>query len=146
MLDSFDEGFVIGLFDVAAREIGLDRDRTHVLDRNPGIECGLDEKAVIIDAVSIHLGEALTDRLDVADLSEAPAKGRIKTERRRRLAGVLLRGGDKNTRRCRIHEINPPCRAADKVSGTRSPAGPQSQPSPPCSPKKLPSVCQRRGG
>jgi hypothetical protein len=77
MPDSFDEGFVVGFFDIAASEVRLDRDRAHVLNRNPSVKCGLDEKAVIIDAMAVHFSEPLADRLDVADLREATTKSRI---------------------------------------------------------------------
>ena len=144
MSDSFDKGFMVGLSDVAAREVRLHRDGAHVLNRNPSPKCGLNEKAVIVDAMSIHLGETLANRLDITNLGKASTKSRIKPKRSSRLARILLRGGNENTGRCGVHRISPPYQAADKVSCIQRPGDPQLPPSLPYFPRKLPSGCQRQ--
>ena len=134
--DPLHQCVVVRLVDVAPREIRLHRDRAHVLDRNPRLEHRLHEQAVIIDPPPVHFREPLPDGLDVADAPEPLAQRGIEPEGHRRLAGILLGGGDEKARRDRVHRLNPQAPRRDKASGIRSPASPPAPPSP-----RSPAAC-----
>ena len=115
VLDAADEEFVVLVLDVAPREIRLDGDRAHRLERRLHAESLIDQHGVFVDALPIDFDEALPDRLDEADaaaaLCAAPQTVRAKWSscrrsaawRRRRRAGscVFIRSG----RRLRFRRI-----------------------------------------
>ncbi len=94
--DAAHEEVVVGLLDVAPREIGLDRDGAHRLERHLHPERLVDQDRVLVDPLPLDLDEALAYGLDESDAPQPPAQRREQPQRHGRLAVVLLRRGDEN--------------------------------------------------
>ena len=103
ILDAPDEEFVVRVLDVAAREIRLDGDRAHRLERRVDAEGLVDQHGVLVDALAFDFDEALADRLDETDAPAPLSQRGEKAERGGGLAVVLLRGGDEDARGGGVH-------------------------------------------
>ena len=104
ILDSADEKFVIGIFDVAAGEIGFDGDGGHGVEGSMDAVGLADENGIFVDALAFNFDEALADGFDESDTTEAFAEGSEEAEGGGRFAVILLSGGEENARSHRIHK------------------------------------------
>ncbi len=94
--DALDEGIVVGGFEVAAGEIGFDRDGAHVDEGAIELVDVVHEDGVLVDFVFIDFDEALADRFDVADAGVVFLEGGEEAQGGGGFAVVLAGGGDED--------------------------------------------------
>ena len=104
VLDPADEKLMIGIFDVAAGEIGFDGDGAHGVEGSKDAVGLTDENGIFVDALAFNFDEALADGFDESDSPEAFPKGGEEAEGGGCFAVILLSGGKENARSHRIHK------------------------------------------